>query len=386
MFFTASEDEIKSGKATDIYFERTRQILEAKHIDKRVKLEVSHKRRFPEGQEWGIFCGMHEAAEFLKGKGFNMWALPEGTLFKAHEPVLIVECNYREFAVFETALLGLLCQASGIATKAARCKIAAQGRPVYSFGIRRLHPAIAPMVDRAAYIGGCDGVSGIMGAELIGEEPVGTIPHALILILEDSPTATLRFDELIDKHVKRVALVDTFGDEKFEALENASLLGDDLYAVRLDTPSSRRGDMLEIAREVRWELGTHGYEKVKIFISGGLDEDVIPSLNEAADAYGVGTAISNARVLNFALDIVEIEGEPTAKRGKLSGAKKLYLCQRCNHRQIVLWGREPDKCPNCGNKMEPKLVQFLKEGKLVRDIPSPQEIRAYVLGQLPEKL
>ncbi len=387
MFFIADEKAIKSGRVTDIYFERTRRILEQKGIDKRVKMEVAHKHRFPRGYEWGIFVGVHEAVQLLEGLPLDMWALPEGTLLRPHEPVMLLEGSYREFAVYETALLGLLCQASGIATKAARCKIAARGRPVYSFGIRRLHPAIAPMIDRAAYIGGCDGVSGILGAELIGEEPVGTIPHALILILEDSVTATLMFDEVIEEHVRRVALVDTFGDEKFEALENASAV-DNLFAVRLDTPSSRRGDMLEIAREVRWELDLHGYKHVKIFISGGLDEDVIPALNEVADAYGVGTAIGNAPVLDFALDIVEIEGEPVAKRGKRSGAKQLYVCsaKECGHREITPWEQTLEECPACGGPVEPKLVKFLEGGKLVRELPSPKEIREYVLSQLPEEL
>lgn len=386
MFHISDGEAIKSGRATDIYFERTRQILDAKGIDKGVKMEVAHKSRFPRGYEWGILVGIHEAVHLLEDKPFTVWALPEGTLLRAHEPVLLLQANYRQFAVYETALLGLLCQASGIATKAARCTVAGQGRPVYSFGIRRLHPAIGPMIDRAAYVGGCAGVSGILGAELLGEQPVGTIPHALVLILEDSTTATLMFDELIPKEVNRVALVDTFGDEKFEALENASLLGAGLYAVRLDTPSSRRGNMLEIAREVRWELDTNGFSHVKIFISGGLDEDVIPVLNEVANAYGVGTAIGNAPVLDFALDIVEIEGEPVAKRGKRSGAKQLYVCRECGDRLIRPWGQPLERCRACGGAMEPKLVQFLEEGELVRQLPPPQQIREYVLSQLPDRL
>lgn len=249
-----------------------------------------------------------------------------------------------------------------------------------------MHPAIAPMIERAAFIGGCAGVASIVAAELIGEEPVGTIPHALILVLGDSVSATLAFDEVIEKKVKRVALVDTFGDEKFEALENAELLDSNIYAVRLDTPSSRRGDMLEIAREVRWELDIHGYKNVKIFISGGLDEDVIPPLNEVADAYGVGTAISNARVIDFALDIVEVEGDPIAKRGKESGAKQLWVCRSCGKRTITLFTQEMKACPVCGGEVEPKLVQFLERGRLVRGLPSPQEIREYVLSQLPKEL
>jgi nicotinate phosphoribosyltransferase len=383
-FFVATPDEIHAGRVTDAYFVRSQQILEAKQIDKQVIMEARTKK-MPYG-DWGVLCGIHEAVRLLEGLPFDLWVLREGTIFHAHEPTLLVSCNYRRFAVYETALLGFLCQASGIATKAARCVIAAQGRPVWSFGVRRLHPAIAPMIDRAAFIGGCQGVSCVLAADLLGEEAVGTIPHALILVMGDSESATLAFDEIIDKKIKRVALVDTFGDEKFEALENVELLSGDIYAVRLDTPSSRRGDMLEIAREVRWELDIHGHKNVKIFISGGLDEDLIPPLNEVADAYGVGTAISNARVIDFALDIVEIEDDPMAKRGKESGAKQLYVCQKCGQRTVRLFKEELKKCPICSGRMEPQLVQFLSKGRLIRDLPSAQEVRQFVLEHLPKEL
>lgn len=389
-FHLASPEQIKSGKATDIYFVHAQHILATKGIDKRVRLEVTLKKRFAEGWDWGVLCGLEEVLTLLEDLPCDLWALPEGTIVHVNEPVLVIEASYRAFSVYETALLGLLCQASGIATKAARCVKAAQGRPIYSYGVRRVHPAIAPMVERAAYIGGCEGVSSVVGAELLGIEPFGTIPHALILVLEDSTTASLMFDEVIDKSVKRVVLIDTFGDEKFEALENAELLKGNIYAVRLDTPSSRRGDMLEIAREVRWELDTHGYENVKIFISGGLDEDVIPHLNEVADAYGVGTAISTARVCDFAMDIVEIQQpdgqwEPTAKRGTRSGAKQLCVCGECGHREVYLWGQEPRECPTCLAKWEPRLKRYLENGKLLQSLPTPQEVRHYVLEQLSKQ-
>ncbi|MFQ5793540.1 MAG: nicotinate phosphoribosyltransferase [Candidatus Bipolaricaulia bacterium] len=385
-FFIATEDEIRSGRVTDVYFNRTQQILEAKGIDKQVKMEIWLKSFPDQDQTWGVLAGLEEGVRLLEGQPLDLWTLPEGTLFRAREPVMMITSCYRDFSVLETALLGFLCQASGIATKAARFKIAAHGRAIYSFGVRRLHPAIAPMIDRNAFIGGCDGVSSVLGAELLGEPPVGTIPHALVLILGDSSSTTAIFDEVIDKQIKRVALVDTFGDEKFEALENAKLLGDRLYAVRLDTPSSRRGSMLAIAQEVRWELDTRGYDHVKIFVSGGLNEYNIPELNSVADAYGVGTSISNARVMDFSLDIVEIEGEPIAKRGKPSGAKQLYICEGCGHRKVVLWDEVPDTCPECDGPVTPALVKFLENGKLIRDLPSAQEIRRLVLDHLPETL
>lgn len=383
-FHAAGEEEIRRGLVTDVYFERTRRILEAKGLDPHVTLEAA-ARSVPRG-DWALFCGLQEALELLKGLPVDVWALPEGTLFRPGEPVLLISGSYREFCAYETALLGFLCQASGIATQAARCVIAAQGRPVVHFGARRVHPAIAPMVERAAFVGGCAGVSTLVGGELLGEEPVGTIPHALVLILGDAASATLAFDEVIEEGVERVALVDTFGDEKFEALECAELLEGNIYAVRLDTAASRRGDLLAIAKEVRWELDLHGYTDVKIFLSGGLTEDDLPVLNEVADAYGIGTAISAARAVDFGLDIVEIDGEPVAKRGKASGAKQLHICPGCGHREVTLLAVPNVSCPRCGTEMEPKLVPFLENGEFVRELPSPQQIREYVVSQLPDSL
>lgn len=385
-FHLASPDAIRGGRVTDVYFARSKQILDAKGIDRHVVMET-RTRKLPHG-DWGVFCGLEEAIALLEGQPVDVWALPEGTLFHGGEPTLLVAANYREFSVYETALLGVLCQASGVATKAARCATAAQGRPVYSFGARRMHPAIAPMIERSAYIGGCAGVACVPGADLIGEPAVGTIPHALVLILGDSTSATLAFDEIIEADVPRVALVDTFGDEKFESLENVELLDSNIHAVRLDTTSSRRGNMRAIAEEVRWELDIRGFEAVQIFVSGGLDEDDIPTLLDAVDAFGVGTAISNAPVVDFAMDIVEIDGEAIAKRGKESGAKQLHVCSHCGHRAITLLSTELDACPACGeaSAMEPQLVRYIDNGKLVRDLPSPQAIRQRVLDQLPDAL
>ncbi|MBI1729479.1 nicotinate phosphoribosyltransferase [Candidatus Acetothermia bacterium] len=383
-FGMASVDEIRAGKVTDVYFEYARQILDAKKIKSQVALEA-HAKGFPQGG-WGIFCGLDSVLELLEGLPLDLWALPEGTLFQAREPVLVIRVKYEEISTYQTALLGFLCQASGIATKASRCAIAAQGRPVYSFGARRMHPAVAPMIERAAFIGGCAGVASMSAADHLEIEPVGTIPHGLVLILGDSASAMLAFDEVIDKRVHRVAIVDTFGDEKFEALENAELLDSTIYAVRLETPSSRRGDMLQIAREVRWELDIHGYEDVKILISGGIDEDLIPPLNEVADEYGVDTPISNAPVIDFSLGIVEVDGDPIAKRGMESGAKQLYICEKCEKRFVVLFSKKMKSCPDCKEKVKPMLAQFMEQGRLLRKVPTPQEIRKFVLSQLPKTL
>src|SRR3989442_5913094 len=121
------------------------------------------------------------------------------------------------------------------------------------------------------------------------------------------------------RDVPRIALVDTYYDEKTESIMAAEALGKDLYGVRLDTPGSRRGDLAEIIREVRWELDARGFDKVKIFVSGGLDEHSVGRYARAgADGFGVGSAVSSAPAVDFAMDIVVIEGRLVATRGKLS--------------------------------------------------------------------
>jgi nicotinate phosphoribosyltransferase len=237
------------------------------------------------------------------------------------------------------------------------------------------------MIERAAFVGGCDGVAAVKGAELIGLDPVGTMAHAVILILGEE-RAWKGFDRVIDQRIPRVALVDTFQDEKFGAVEAARVLGKRLAAVRLDTPASRRGDFLAILREVRWELDERGFSGVQIFVSGGIDEHRIVGLNRYADAYGVGTAISNAPVIDFALDIVEVEGEPRAKRGKLSGRKHLWGCPECGNRGIAPWAARLGDCPRCGHRVRSLLEPELVAGRKRRSVPPPQELRARTLEQI----
>ncbi|MDX1579771.1 MAG: nicotinate phosphoribosyltransferase, partial [Gemmatimonadota bacterium] len=177
-FHTVTDEEIRAGRATDVYFSRTREILERRGENPRVRAEFVAKS-LPDGWEWAVVAGLEEALKLGSDLGVSARGVPEGSLFRALEPVLEIEAPYRDFCVYETALLGFLCQASGVATRAARCRLAAGDRLVLSFGARRLHPSVAGVVERAAYIGGCDGVATVAGAERIGIDPSGTMPHAL---------------------------------------------------------------------------------------------------------------------------------------------------------------------------------------------------------------
>ena len=379
---SATAEDVLSARVTDVYFRRTRQILEAFDLDPHVRAEFVAKS-LPSGWDWAVFAGLDEVLELASELGVTVRGMPEGTLFGPLEPVLEVSGRYRDFCEFETALLGLMCQSTGVATAAARCRKAAGARPVISFGGRRLHPTVAPVVERAAYVGGCDGVATVAGADLIGEEPIGTIPHALVLLIGDTTEATRAFHEVIDEAVPRVSLIDTFHDEKFEAVAVAEELGEALDSVRLDTPSTRKGDFYRLLEEVRWELDIRGHTEVDLFVSGGIDEEKILDLNDLADGYGVGGAISAAPIVDFAMDVVEIEGEAAGKRGKWSGAKEVFGCVECGARRIGTLGSEPPSC-DCGAATERLLRSLVEEGERVHPGEDPQTIRARVVSAVQD--
>lgn len=389
LFHYASDEEIKRGETTDIYFVRTKEIIEAKGLEKTPVIADVTSGELPKGWNWGILCGIEEVAHLFEGIKVDVYAMPEGSVFYhedcrgVREPVMRIEGSYGEFCIYETPLLGLICQASGVATRAAKVRKAAGEKTLISFGIRRMHPALSPMIDRASYIGGFDGVSSLSGAKLLGIKPVGTMPHALIIVLEDQVKAWKAFDEVMPPEVPRVALVDTYSDEKMEALMAAEALKERLHGVRLDTPASRKGDFAELIREVRWELDIRGFSHVKIFVSGGLNEENIPELIEAgAEAFGVGTSVSNAPTIDFAMDIVEIDGKLCAKRGKMGGRKQVWRCQKCLADIVLPLTKSQPKCLCCGGKTEPMLKPLVRNGKIVAKLPKPTKIREYVLEQI----
>lgn len=378
IFHTASDEDIKKGRTTDIYFTRARKVLLKKNIKRDVVAEVMTSG-LPKGYEWAVLAGIEEVARLFEGYPVDVYSMPEGSIFHPWMPVLRIEGEYTVFAELETPLLGFICQASGIATKTARLRKAAGDKIILSFGIRRMHPSISPMVDRAAYIGGADGFSGVGAEKLIGKKASGTMPHALIITVGDQARAWKYFDEVVSKDVPRIALVDTYCDEKTEAVMAAETVKG-LYGVRLDTPGSRRGNMAEIVREVRWELDIRGFENVRIFVSGGVNEEDIPKLKEV-DGFGIGTSISNSPTIDFALDIVEMDAKPVAKRGKRGGKKEVYRCKSCMHYE-VLYKKSVSSCKHCGGEMEVMLKPLVKEGVIVAELPEADEIRDYVLEQL----
>ncbi len=314
LLFSANENEILEGTTTDIYFVRTMDILNHMNIaDKVVTAEI-----FP--RKSGIFVGIQEVFNILKEKNIEMWALPEGTEFKSKETVMRIIGPYNEFGVFETVILGVLASSCGWATAARECKEACGDKPFIIFGSRHVHPSVAPVMERSAVIGGASGASNILAAKTLGMEPSGTLPHASFLIAGDTLPVSVAYDNISPKEHKRTILIDTFKDEAEEALRIANALGENLYAIRLDTPSERGGVTVELVKEVRARLDMEGFGFVRILVSGGLYPDKIRLLSEAGvDAFGIGSYISGASAIDMTMDLKEIEGKPIAKRGRIPG-------------------------------------------------------------------
>jgi len=386
LLWLATEKEIRNAETTDSYFLHTKRVLQKNHIDTHVVMEV-YVRDVPYPDNWGIISGIYEVAKLLEGLPVNVWAFDEGEVFVAdgskaiYEPLMVIEGRYVDFVEYENPILGLLSSSTSVSTRAAKLRLAAASKLLLSFGTRRVHPALAALVERACYLAGFDGVSNVLAARLLKLEPSGTMPHALVQVLGSQEKAWRLFDETIPKSVPRVALVDTFWDEKAESIRALDVLGSKLWGVRLDTPASRRGDFLKIAEEVRWELDIRGGKAVKIIASGRLDEESIGKLNSIVDGYGVGTAVAYPPVVDMNAKIVEVvEGakrEFRAKRGGLGGRKAAYRSPGFRDEVILEGSQKP-------NRSAPLLRPLLKEGKMVTEFDSIDEIRARVKANLEE--
>ncbi|MGI5860106.1 MAG: nicotinate phosphoribosyltransferase [Tepidanaerobacteraceae bacterium] len=314
--FSANHDEILAGMTTDIYFIKTMEILRHMGISKKEVIAEVFPRRS------GVLCGVEEVLSLLQDKNVEIYALPEGETFEPKDTVMRIKGIYEEFGIYETVILGMMAHPSAWATAARQCREAVGETSFICFGARHVHPAVAPVMERAAVIGGADNASCILAAKLLGREPSGTIPHAAMIMAGDTVSVAKAYDEIMPPDSPRIILVDTFKDEAEESLNIAEALGQSLEGVRLDTPSERGGVTPELVHEIRQRLNQKGYDHVKIFVSGGLTPERMKLLIEAgADAFGVGSYISGSNPIDMTLDLKMVDGTPVAKRGRIPGLK-----------------------------------------------------------------
>ncbi len=312
---------LSEGRA-DQYFLNTRDILRCEGLDPTATMEV-----FSNGA--GVLCGVDEVVDHLRSSPasshLTIEAAEEGAKILSKEVVLRLEGPYSSFGVFETALLGTLSHGTGWATGAAQCVEAAGDIPVISFGARHVHPAVSDRMEYAAMVGGCVGCATPDGAALAGKSASGTMPHAMILVFGDTVRAAEAFDRRMPETTHRIVLVDTFRDEVEESVRVADTLGGRLWGVRLDTSSEMGGVTVDLVCRTREALDAGGHDGVKILVSGGFDSKKIDEFVAAAcpvDGFGVGSAISGARPIDFTADLKEIDGRAVAKRGRRPGRSK----------------------------------------------------------------
>ncbi len=315
----ATHEEILSGHTTDIYFLKTTELLrEAGLLGTPISVEI-----FSRGD--GVFAGSGEVWTLLSAiaskENIVLETLDEGDTFAAREVVMRLHGSWGAFGMYETVILGMLASATGFATAARDCVVAAEGKPVICFGSRHVHPAVAPVMERAALVAGCSAASCILGARLCGTDPKGTVPHAAALIVGDTLEMARLYDRVMPADDPRIVLVDTFKDEAEETLRVAKGLREGvLAAIRLDTPGERGGVTAGLVGELRWRLDKEGFGAVRIIVSGGLNPERIRLLSAAgADSFGVGSYISHAVQRDMTMDIKMVDGKPIAKRGRLPG-------------------------------------------------------------------
>ncbi len=307
------------GDTADIYLQRTQTILRNEGVNPVVTMEFRPERD-------GVFCGLSEVqallTRILPETGSEVWAIAEGETVEAKEVPLRVKAPYGSIGMYETAICGILASCTGWATAARECVEAAGEVPVFALGARHVHPNVAANLDYASVTGGCVSCTTIQGARLAGVTPAGNMPHALVLLMDDTVMAMEAFDRHMPQEVPRVALVDTFKDEAEESLNVARALREKLRGIRLDTPIERGGVTVDLVNEVRSRLDQGDFRHVEIMVTGGFSAGRIREFVEAetpVDSFGVGAYIASSPPNPFTADIHEIEGRAVAKRGRTPG-------------------------------------------------------------------
>jgi nicotinate phosphoribosyltransferase len=379
-------------------------------------------RRLPERRNFLLAGGLEQALDFLAGLRFlpdeidwlagtgrftpafldhlaelrftgDVDAAPEGTVVFPDEPVLRVVAPLPEAQLVESRLLNLLHFQTLVASKAARCVLAAPGRLLVDFGMRRAHGAeAAVLAARAAWLAGMGGTATVLAGRRFDIPLFGTMAHSFILTHEMEEVAFAAFARSQPGNV--TLLVDTYDTEaavaKLVALApELAAAGVAVQGVRLDS-----GDLIAHARAVRRILDDGGRRGVRIFASGDLDEDALAKMvaeDAPVDGFGVGTRLdtsADAPYLECAYKLVEYAGRPVRKRseGKASwpGRKQVWRRHAANGTMtgdvVGLEGEAPEG--------EPLLVPVMRRGERLPGfgLAEARERAAVQLARLPSAL
>ena len=324
-------DKMRSGYYTDKYFTRARDVLIADGHRPHVTMQVFAKQH-------ALLGGVDEAIAILKLCSIEyselvVQAMYDGDEIAPWETVLQIEGPYDAFAHLETLYLGVLARRTKVGTNTRLVVEAAGPKEVLFFPARHDHWLVQTGDGYAAHVAGAIGVSTDAQASWWGSEGVGTVPHALIAAYGgDTVLASQKFSEHMPSDVRLVTLVDFDNDCVGASLACARALGDRLYGVRLDTSETMvdqsvipqmgsfkpTGVTPQLVWNVRRALDAHGFQAVKIVVSGGFDVEKIRHFEELkvpVDAYGVGSSLFQGRY-DFTADVVLLDGKPCSKAGR----------------------------------------------------------------------
>jgi len=359
---------------------------------------LEHLRFMPEELDWLNRSGRFTPAfiDYLAEFRFrgDVFAMPEGTLFFTDEPILRVVAPLPQAQLVESRLINLLHFQTVIASKAARCVLAAPNKLLVDFGFRRAHGAEAGLLAaRATYLAGFGGSSTVLAGPMYDVPVFGTMAHSFVQAHEDELTAFDHFASAQPDNV--VLLIDTYDTEAAAAkvVELAPRLrerGIAIKAVRLDS-----GDLVDHAKRVRAILDRGGLTETGIFSSGSLDEYELQRLLNAGapiDGFGVGTRLdtsADAPYLDCAYKMVEYGGEPRMKlsEGKITWPGRKQVYRRYDDAGEMVGDTLALETDDCAG--EPLLSQVMRNGRQTRPKESLSEVRDRAqrrLAALPEPL
>jgi nicotinate phosphoribosyltransferase len=320
----------------------------------------------------------------------DVWALPEGTVAFAEEPLLQVAAPVAEAQLVETYLLSVINYETLVATKAARVVRAAAGKAVLEFGARRAQgPEAGVRAARAAYVAGCSATSNVLAGMLYGIPLAGTAAHSWT---QAFPSERESFEALLDSFPDTaILLIDTY-----DTLAGAGLaagLGRKIAGVRLDS-----GDLVTLSRQVRKILDCHGLSETRIIASGDLNEDKIAEIIAAGapiDFFGVGTEMVTSRdvpALNVIYKLVETEESGRVDYKTKYSSHKAYSPGRKQVFRFSVNGRFDRDLIACAGEThtgaQPLLQPVMKQGQRLIPRPAIDAIRAHAkdnLDRLPEE-